>query len=332
MRWFLITATLFYYCQLFGQINLVPNPSFEEYIDCPTGLTDLDSAKSWSPAHGTCDYYNACNNTIDYSPGYVGVPNNVNGYLNAHTGVAYAGFVSYSNPASKAREYMQTLLLEALEVGVEYEVSMYLSLPKGDEVNPVGPVGVYFTTDTLDISYTSGNLSLCCTPNVTFDTIPTVNGPWMLVTANYIATGGERLMIIGNFEKNENCVYIENPNYSVSCYFFVDDVSVIPVKDSVNVIDNVVLIEIEMPNIFTPNNDQVNDIFRPVKMKNIQESKLIIMNRWGQKIYETDDLNLGWDGTYKDKDCVDGTYFWKIEYVDVNGAQEGSHGIIQLVR
>ncbi len=139
-------------------------------------------------------------------------------------------------------------------------------------------------------------------------------------------------MIIGNFERNEDCVYIDNPDLSESCYYLVDDVSVIPIEDPESEVINELMIEIEMPNVFTPNNDLVNDVFKPVKMKNIANSNLVIMNRWGQKMFETDDLNLGWDGTSNNNDCSDGTYFWKIEYVDVNGAQQGKHGVVQLVR
>ncbi len=330
MKGFLITSFLVCACSLFGQVNLVPNPSFEEYTGCPMELVQLDSADLWSPAHGTVDYYNSCNNVL--GTGYVGVPNNLFGYLNAHTGVAYAGFVAYVNPVSNDREYMQTLLLDSLKEGVEYEISMYLSIPKHKESNPVGPVGVYFTSDTVDVSYSGSNYSLCCAADVSFDTVPSVHGTWLRVSANYVAEGGERLMIIGNFERNEDCVYIDNPDLSESCYYLVDDVSVIPVEDPESEIINELMIEIEMPNVFTPNNDLVNDVFKPVKMKNIANSSLVIMNRWGQKMFETDDLNSGWDGTYNNNDCSDGTYFWKIEYVDVNGAQQGKHGMVQLVR
>ncbi|MFO0321321.1 MAG: gliding motility-associated C-terminal domain-containing protein, partial [Bacteroidota bacterium] len=71
---------------------------------------------------------------------------------------------------------------------------------------------------------------------------------------------------------------------------------------------------LEMPNVFTPNNDGVNDRFCARLMQGIQQATLIIYNRWGQKVNETDNLYLGWDGTYDGSVCADGTYTWIVQY------------------
>lgn len=55
---------------------------------------------------------------------------------------------------------------------------------------------------------------------------------------------------------------------------------------------------IYIPNAFTPNGDNVNDVFK-VRSKNLISGALIVYDRWGNKIYESDDINKGWDGTYK---------------------------------
>jgi gliding motility-associated-like protein len=68
---------------------------------------------------------------------------------------------------------------------------------------------------------------------------------------------------------------------------------------------------IEIPNAFSPNDDDINDKLC-VKSKTtvgIVEFRAIIFNRWGQKLYEWTDINDGWDGTYNGHPVKQGTYF-----------------------
>ena len=74
-----------------------------------------------------------------------------------------------------------------------------------------------------------------------------------------------------------------------------------------------------VPNTFTPDNNGVNEIFKPVFTSgfNPLSYKLLIFNRWGEVLFESYDSDIGWDGTYgADNDQVvkDGTYVWKIEF------------------
>lgn len=67
---------------------------------------------------------------------------------------------------------------------------------------------------------------------------------------------------------------------------------------------------LEMPNAFTPNNDGINDIYKPKEgYSSLLEFKATIFNRWGQKLYEWNDPAKGWDGTYKGRKVNDGVYF-----------------------
>lgn len=78
-----------------------------------------------------------------------------------------------------------------------------------------------------------------------------------------------------------------------------------------------------VPNTFTPlNADGLNDIFT-VKGINFNEFNMLIFNRWGEKIYETNDPSLGWDGKYKGQDCKADTYIYKISYKFLHGSQRG---------
>ncbi len=67
------------------------------------------------------------------------------------------------------------------------------------------------------------------------------------------------------------------------------------------------------PNAFTPNRDGLNERFAPVG--NLVETyQLRIFNRWGELIFESNDIALGWDGTYKGNTVPDGVYVYVIEY------------------
>ena len=70
-----------------------------------------------------------------------------------------------------------------------------------------------------------------------------------------------------------------------------------------------------MPNAFTPNNDGLNDVFKPVA-NNITLNDLQIFNRWGQIIFETSDINKGWDGVFQGQKCAIGNYVYWLSYFD----------------
>ena len=67
---------------------------------------------------------------------------------------------------------------------------------------------------------------------------------------------------------------------------------------------------LQIPNAFTPNGDGINDLFYIVGFDLQSEAELTIIDRWGEKIFYTNDVGEYWDGTYKGKDMVADTYFY----------------------
>ncbi|OFY49006.1 MAG: hypothetical protein A2W85_05635 [Bacteroidetes bacterium GWF2_41_31] len=91
-----------------------------------------------------------------------------------------------------------------------------------------------------------------------------------------------------------------------------------------------------IPNAFTPNGDGLNDVFGAIpRIDYINQYRISIYNRWGQMIFDTSDLNQGWDGSYQGKPCQAGVYVYRIVYQDFGmGTQESKvmEGTVVLVR
>ncbi|WP_343634283.1 PKD domain-containing protein [Fluviicola sp.] len=79
----------------------------------------------------------------------------------------------------------------------------------------------------------------------------------------------------------------------------------------VSVVDDVI---IYVPNTFTPDGDEHNNVFFPVLNSAFdgQNYTLLIFNRWGEVLFESHDISYGWDGTYMGDLCKEGVYTWKI--------------------
>lgn len=71
-----------------------------------------------------------------------------------------------------------------------------------------------------------------------------------------------------------------------------------------------------VPNSFTPDGDEFNAVFIPVMTAGMDEQDyhIEIYNRWGEIVFQTDDIHEGWDGTYKGHPAKEGTYTWKLEF------------------
>ena len=71
-----------------------------------------------------------------------------------------------------------------------------------------------------------------------------------------------------------------------------------------------------VPNSFTPDSDEHNQVFGPVMSEgfDIDGFSFTIFNRWGETIWESRDPTERWDGTYGGKKCQAGVYSWKIQF------------------
>lgn len=89
-----------------------------------------------------------------------------------------------------------------------------------------------------------------------------------------------------------------------------------------------------IPNSFTPNgNDVLNNTFLPVG-GNISEFKMYIFNRWGELVFTTLDINVGWNGKIRnsEKDAKQDVYVYRIDYLDHRGNAQQRLGNVTLIR
>ena len=87
-----------------------------------------------------------------------------------------------------------------------------------------------------------------------------------------------------------------------------------------------------VPNSFTPNNDGVNDLFKPVVI-GVDYYELIITNRWGEIVFTSSDINESWDGYLDGKIAPSGVYTCEVVYSKLNDIMKLSHFVnINLIR
>ena len=95
----------------------------------------------------------------------------------------------------------------------------------------------------------------------------------------------------------------------------------------------------ELPNVFTPNGDGINDVFEPMRITPdlITKVEMHIFNRWGRPVFDTEDIYIRWDGNAQGTKmpCSDGTYFYicDVEMTTPEGpVTQRLQGVIMIVK
>lgn len=80
-----------------------------------------------------------------------------------------------------------------------------------------------------------------------------------------------------------------------------------------------------------PEYDMTNEVFHPV-WSGVVRYKLMIFNRWGEKLFESNDIKVGWDGYFAGKICMTGVYVWRAVGEYYNGKMFDMRGNVTLLR
>ena len=308
-----------------AQENLVPNGSFEEYYWCPSwsGFY-INACKYWnSPSQGVSpDYYNACSTDLGgFGELQFSVPENMSGFQNAKSGNAYAGIVFAQNePGSPTySEYIQVELSNRLSFGNFYKLQFYISNSGYNYCS--NSIGALLTQDALDLN-TENVIPLTPQFQSDLNLFFCDTAKWYEMNYVFQADGTEKFLTIGVFNEMPE-TYIIDENGIVQQggdrYYYIDDVSLVE-------LDYKSWIDGKIPNVITPNNDNINDVFT-FDNEIVMAKKLTILNRWGNIVYQTNDL-FSWDGTFNGNPCSDGVYYYMIEVSETIK----TNGFLTLIR
>jgi large repetitive protein len=91
-------------------------------------------------------------------------------------------------------------------------------------------------------------------------------------------------------------------------------------------------IEVYIPNAFTPGgNNTLNPVFKIAGISNIKDFEMLIFDRWGELLFKSNNIEQGWDGTYKNEALPDGAYLYMINII-TEGRTLSYRGSLTLLR
>ena len=225
MRRLLLLFSLFFFSYSANSQNLISNPSFEERTGCPTKPNELFFCNDWDKTNtSSVDYFHMCS---DISSD-VSIPLNIAGYQMPRTDSSYIGIALFIISLNNAREYVEQELNTVLVKDFSYKLKLFVSLADSSQY-AVSNFGAFFGNQKINSQCGNGSVLDCFLNGVhKFDKgylSDTVN--WMELNLIYKASGGEKFIVLGNFDNDLNTNY-ELINSQVNqpiAYYYIDDVS-----------------------------------------------------------------------------------------------------------
>jgi gliding motility-associated-like protein len=155
-------------------------------------------------------------------------------------------------------------------------------------------------------------------------------------TATVYASGGVSYSWSPNVNGNTiTCVTCSNtvvqPTLTTQYIVVASNSPYCKTQDTVTVIVDINCGDFFIPNVFSPNDDGLNDVIN-VHGRCISTFNLQIFNRWGEKVFETSTLENSWDGTFRGKKMDTGVFVYKADGVSIDGQSFKMRGNITLIR
>lgn len=121
-------------------------------------------------------------------------------------------------------------------------------------------------------------------------------------------------------------VYQESRKYRVTAYKTGNNA----ITSLSNTVEVIPYMSVYIPNSFTPNGDGLNDHFGAYG-EAIREFKLQVFSRWGEMIFETNNITTRWDGTFEGVKVPLGTYAYRMSAKGITGGQTEKNGTVTVV-
>lgn len=91
------------------------------------------------------------------------------------------------------------------------------------------------------------------------------------------------------------------------------------------------VVTLYIPNAFSPNSNRINDNFYAYG-EGITEFEMVVFNRWGEYLFRSQDLNVGWDGTFNGVEVPNDVYVYVVNYVGVDDSNGTKRGMVTVVK
>lgn len=177
---------------------------------------------------------------------------------------------------------------------------------------------INFKIAYAQLTLTKSNNITCDSPFATLTATGGDKYKWTL-NNNIIDTSNASIVVA----PNENTIYKVISTNNLGCMATDSIIVSVEIKDST----------ITIPNVFTPNNDGINDCYSIDGIALYNKLNFTIYNRWGQEIYTTSNPTFCWDGTViSGEQAPNGTYFYIIEGVNNCNKSLKTKGTITLIR
>lgn len=189
-------------------------------------------------------------------------------------------------------------------------------------------------SDTLVLP---GAVTIFAQPTAGLAAVPeTVSELYPEVTFNDLATGGTNCVLyFGDGDSTTNC------NFGSTTHLY----PAAGVYNAMYVVTNAdgctdttwITITVEeqstvyVPNAFSPNSSGPNELFMAYGT-NVESFELMVFDRWGMLLFQSNDILKGWDGTYKNSPCQEDVYVWRIIWTDAQNKKHKMMGHVSLIR
>ena len=111
---------------------------------------------------------------------------------------------------------------------------------------------------------------------------------------------------------------------------WVEDENGCSAMSDIAIVRSVPLTQVFVPTVFTPNDDEHNELF-VIEGSHIVNFNIQIFDRWGEQLFESNFIDKSWDGTFQSNKVQQGSYFYKIEVLGEDGNIFKKNGLIKVI-
>lgn len=322
-----------------AQLEIV-NGDFENYSGLPNSSGMWDMMHGWTNSGSTTanpDYF--------HMDGVNGgdLPETPMAFIDAYNGRAIAGLEVCRSSGTNKREYLTGTFSEPLEIGKRYEFSF--AIANGDVYEHsaaglgVSHLGVNFSSEPV-VQFERDPLNIH--PNFYLDNVHYYQG-WKIIKFIFTADEEYQYFTFGMFgyDNGKQILSFEDPE-RLKAYYFLDDFTIKNVSTELQSYKEVDKGDEDfsfnippgnfVPTAFTPNGDNLNDLFEPALVENTG-AVLSVYDRGGALVWQSVGGQIAWDGTNLSGELSRvGVYVWSLSVVLEDGSVKQLSGPVSLLQ